>query len=70
VAADRAAEGPARGELAAAPAACARGWTRFVARAARRHGAQLIHSHWGDHACRDVDAARKAGLVHVATFYG
>ncbi len=45
-------------------------WTRFVVDAARRAGAALIHSQWGDHACRDVEAAREAGLAHVATFYG
>ncbi len=45
-------------------------WTRFVVDAARRSGARLIHSHWGDHACRDVEAAASAGLAHVATFYG
>jgi colanic acid/amylovoran biosynthesis glycosyltransferase len=45
-------------------------WTRFVTRAAKRRSARLIHSHWGDHGCRDVEAARKAGLAHVVTFYG
>lgn len=45
-------------------------WTRFVAGEAKRRGAHLIHSHWGDQACRDVAAAARARMAHVATFYG
>jgi colanic acid/amylovoran biosynthesis glycosyltransferase len=30
----------------------------------------VLHSHWGDIAWRDLPAARRAKVAHVATFYG
>ncbi|MCL5104460.1 MAG: glycosyltransferase [Armatimonadetes bacterium] len=38
--------------------------------AARRCGAGVLHSHFGDQAWYDIPAARSAGIKHVATFYG
>lgn len=32
--------------------------------------ASVLHSHWGDTAWRDLPAARRARVPHVATFYG
>lgn len=42
----------------------------FLVTTARRHGAVLIHSHWGDVGWRDREAPREAGCGHVVTFYG
>ncbi len=38
--------------------------------AARRHHADIIHSHFGNIGWADIGAARRAGLRHVVTFYG
>ena len=37
---------------------------------AKRYQAKILHSHWGDVAWRDMNAAKKANLRHVVTFYG
>jgi colanic acid/amylovoran biosynthesis glycosyltransferase len=37
---------------------------------ARRHRAQVLHSHFGSMGWLDVGAARQARLKHVVTFYG
>lgn len=37
---------------------------------AKLHQAKILHSHWGDVAWRDMNAAKKANLLHVVTFYG
>lgn len=42
----------------------------FVERVARRVGAAIVHSHWGDTGWRDVTAVRRAGAKHVVSFYG
>jgi len=36
----------------------------------KHHQARILHSHWGDVAWRDINAAKKAKLLHIATFYG
>lgn len=36
----------------------------------RQFSASILHSHWGDMAWRDLPAAQKAKVPHVATFYG
>lgn len=38
--------------------------------AAKRFGAQVIHSHFGDQGWTDLSAARRTGAKHVVTFYG
>jgi len=42
----------------------------FLARVARRVGAAVIHSHFGDKAWANLGAAKAAGARHVVTFYG
>jgi colanic acid/amylovoran biosynthesis glycosyltransferase len=42
----------------------------FQARVARKIGARVMHSHFGNHGWTDLGAARAAGLRHVVTFYG
>jgi colanic acid/amylovoran biosynthesis glycosyltransferase len=42
----------------------------YLARTARRVGARLLHSHFGDVAWANLGAARAARCRHVATFYG
>ena len=42
----------------------------FLSRVARKVGAGIVHSHWGDTGWRDVEAARRAGALHVVSFYG
>jgi len=42
----------------------------FLVRHARRTGARVLHSHFGDIGWQDSGAARSAGLKHVVTFYG
>lgn len=42
----------------------------YLARVARRVGAGVIHSHFGDVAWRDIGAARAAKVAQVVTFYG
>lgn len=37
---------------------------------ARRHHADIIHSHFGNIGWADMGAARRAGVKHVVTFYG
>lgn len=37
---------------------------------ARRRGAAVIHSHWGDVGWRDRSAPQEAGCRHVVSFYG
>jgi colanic acid/amylovoran biosynthesis glycosyltransferase len=36
----------------------------------RREGAQLVHAHFGDQACRCLRAVRRSGLPLVTSFYG
>lgn len=42
----------------------------FAVSTARKAGASLLHSHFGDVAWRNVGLSRQAELRHVATFYG
>jgi colanic acid/amylovoran biosynthesis glycosyltransferase len=42
----------------------------YLVSIARKNGARLIHSHWGDVAWGDMGAARAIGARHVVTFYG
>ena len=42
----------------------------FVVGWARRCGARLLHSHFGNRGWQDLGAARRAGLPHVVTYYG
>lgn len=42
----------------------------FLVQQARRHGAQLLHSHFGNVGWRNLGAAKRAGIKHVVTFYG
>ena len=42
----------------------------FVERVAREVRADVVHSHWGDAGWRDVVAVRRAGALHVVSFYG
>jgi colanic acid/amylovoran biosynthesis glycosyltransferase len=37
---------------------------------ARQYGAKVLHSHFGNIAWCDIHAARRAGVTHIATFYG
>lgn len=37
---------------------------------AKHYQARILHSHWGDVAWRDINAAKKANLLHIVTFYG
>lgn len=48
----------------------ARAHLRFTVDVARRTGAAVLHSHFGDTGWADVGAVRAAGLGHVVTFYG
>lgn len=41
-----------------------------VARVAKKHGAQVLHSHFGPTGWRNMTVARRKGLVHVVSFYG
>jgi colanic acid/amylovoran biosynthesis glycosyltransferase len=42
----------------------------MIARVARRHGAEVVHSHFGYTGVYSMRAVRKLGLKHVVTFYG
>ncbi len=42
----------------------------FLVQQARRHGAQLLHSHFGNVGWINLVAAKRAGIKHVVTFYG
>lgn len=42
----------------------------FLVDQAKRHGAQILHSHFGNVGWANLEAARQAGLKHVVTFYG
>jgi colanic acid/amylovoran biosynthesis glycosyltransferase len=44
--------------------------SEVLGRVARRHGARILHSHWGDTAWGDLDDAGRFDLRHVVTFYG
>ena len=46
------------------------GFLEHLVPVAKHHQARILHSHWGDVAWRDIKAARKAKLLHIATFYG
>jgi len=48
----------------------ARAHLGFLTRVARKVGAGVVHSHWGDTGWRDVEAVRRAGAVHLVSFYG
>lgn len=47
-----------------------RPYLNHLVRLGRACGAGILHSHWGDWACRDAIAARRLGIGHVVTFYG
>lgn len=47
-----------------------RPYLRFQVTTARKSGARLIHSHFGNRGWEDVGVARSAGLKHIVTFYG
>ena len=47
-----------------------RPYVKHLVDVATRHGAQILHSHWGDWACRVAPAAQLLGIPHVVTFYG
>jgi colanic acid/amylovoran biosynthesis glycosyltransferase len=47
-----------------------RGNTALIEHVTRRHGAQLVHSHFGYTGYYSARAVRKLGLKHVVTFYG
>jgi colanic acid/amylovoran biosynthesis glycosyltransferase len=47
-----------------------RPYLKHLVDVATRHGAQILHSHWGDWACRVAPAAQQLGIPHVVTFYG
>jgi colanic acid/amylovoran biosynthesis glycosyltransferase len=42
----------------------------FLARQARRVGARILHSHFGNVGWQDLGAARAAGVRHVVSYYG
>ncbi|NEO25169.1 glycosyltransferase, partial [Moorena sp. SIO4A5] len=42
----------------------------FLVEVAKRQGASILHSHFGDIGWGDLDAAKLAGLRQVVTFYG
>lgn len=42
----------------------------YLVEIAKRKKASIIHSHWGDVAWNDMDAAQQVGARHVVTFYG
>ncbi len=42
----------------------------FPIRAARRHGAHILHSHFGNIGWQDIPVASSANLKHVVSFYG
>lgn len=42
----------------------------YLVSIARKNGARLIHSHWGDVAWGDMEAAKAINARHVVTFYG
>jgi len=42
----------------------------FPLEVARRHRADILHSHFGHEGWHDIGIARRAGLKHVVTFYG
>jgi colanic acid/amylovoran biosynthesis glycosyltransferase len=44
--------------------------TALIAHVARRHGARLVHSHFGFTGYDSARAVRRLGLKHVVTFYG
>jgi colanic acid/amylovoran biosynthesis glycosyltransferase len=43
---------------------------RFVERVAEEYGAKILHSHFGHVGWGNIDAAKRAGLKHVVSFYG
>lgn len=47
-----------------------RPYLNHLVRLGQTCGADILHSHWGDWACRDALAARRLGVSHVVTFYG
>jgi colanic acid/amylovoran biosynthesis glycosyltransferase len=48
----------------------ARRHLHFPVACARKYGARLMHSHFGNTGWQDLGAARAASLSHVVTFYG
>jgi len=48
----------------------ARPYLHYLLGTLRRLHARVLHSHFGDIGWRYLDAARRAGVVHVVTFYG
>ena len=42
----------------------------FLVRKAKEQDARVLHSHFGHYGWAEIEAARKAGLKHVVTFYG
>ena len=47
-----------------------RPYRNHLALVIKNHDAVILHSHWGDSACRDVLVAKRLGIAHVVTFYG
>lgn len=42
----------------------------YLVKIAKRKNVSILHSHWGDVAWNDMDAAQQVNAIHVATFYG
>ncbi len=42
----------------------------FLVEQARRHHAQVLHSHFGNAGWANIETAKQVGLKHVVTFYG
>jgi colanic acid/amylovoran biosynthesis glycosyltransferase len=45
-------------------------YSEHLQRVARKTGAAILHSHWGESAWRDITAAKALRVPHVVTFYG
>ena len=42
----------------------------FLTRIAKKNKVNILHSHFANIACRNIEAAARAGLRHVVSFYG
>jgi colanic acid/amylovoran biosynthesis glycosyltransferase len=47
-----------------------RPYVKHLVDVANRYGVQVLHSHWGDWACRVAPAAQQLRIPHAVTFYG
>ena len=45
-------------------------WQAHMSRVARTHRADMVHTHFGESAWRDVHVVRRLALKHLVTFYG